>query len=345
MAGGPDRVGFNGWMTGWADRGRVSALVAAAALVPTLLLSAPPVSAAERPVSFGLAAANEAQLQEVEDDLGIVPAMVGLFADFVDAFPSEAVSRIHARGASALIALEPWDSDVGEADSQPAYALRSIVDGSFDNVLLTWFAAAAEASAGGPILVRFAPEMNGDWRPWGIGVHGNTSADFVAAWRHVQRLAAIAGADRLRWVWNPSVGYEGSAPLGPLYPGAKHVDLVALDGYNWGRTREWSRWQSFSEVFAPTVQEIRRIAPDKPWGIAETASASTGGNKATWIRRAYPAAQRLGARFLVWFNFDKETDWRLQQTPATTRAARQIVGDPDLVHVSPVPLLERRADR
>ncbi len=295
-----------------------------------------PAAAADRPVSFGLSAANAAQLQEIEEDLGAAPAMVGIFTDFVSPFPTEVVAGIHARGASALVALEPWDSQIGESEPQPDFSLRQITNGVYDEFLLSWFTAAASARAGGPVLVRFAPEMNGDWRPWGIGVNNNTSAEFVAAWRHVQRLADSVGADRLRWVWNPSIEYVGSAPLEPLYPGDAYVDLVALDGYNWGTTREWSTWKSFAEVFTPTVDVIRAIAPSKPWGVAETATASAGGHKATWIRRAYPAAQDLGARFLVWFNFDKETDWRLQQTPVTLRAARSVVRNSDLVHVLPI---------
>lgn len=323
-------------MRQWAARSRGIALRVSVVLLPAVLLSAAPATAEERPVSFGLSAWGEERLQEIEADLGVTPAMVGIFADFVSPFPTETVSRIHARGASALIALEPWDSNIGETALQPEYSLRAIASGVHDAVLLPWFAAAAQASEQGPVLVRFAPEMNGDWRPWGIGVHGNTASDFLAAWRHAQELAASVGAEGLRWVWNPNVLYDGSVPLEPLYPGDRHVDLIALDGYNWGTTREWSTWQSFAEVFTATVQEIQRIAPDKPWGIAETATTSKGGHKATWIKRAYPAAQRLGARFLVWFNFDKETDWRLQQTPVTLRAARQVVANPGLVHVSPI---------
>lgn len=315
-------------------RGR--ALVVGALLAPALLLPAAPAPAEERPVSFGLATPDEASLLAVEQDLGVVPAMVGIYADFIDPFPTNRVAQIHARGASALIALEPWDARRAGVDDQPEYSLRAIAQGGYDAFLREWFAAASEAAARGPILVRFAPEMNGDWAPWGIGVNGNTAEDFVTAWRHVQAVAGSVGADQVRWVWNPTVEYDGSHPLEPMYPGDQHVDLIALDGYNWGTTREWSTWQSFAEVFTPTLEEIRRIAPDKPWGVAETATTSEGGHKATWIKRAYPAAQRLGARFLVWFNFDKETDWRLQQTPVTLRAVRRVVADPDLVHVSPI---------
>ena len=91
-------------------------------------------------------------------------------------------------------------------------------------------------------MIRFAPEMNGDWRPWATGVNGNRPGDYVAAWRHVRRRFRRAGAGNVVWVWNPIIAYEGSTPLRELFPGSREVDWMAVDGYNWGSTRPWG-WQ------------------------------------------------------------------------------------------------------
>ena len=34
---------------------------------------------------------------------------------------------------------------------------------------------------------------------------------------------------------------------------------MAVDGYNWGTTRRWG-WQSYTDIFAPTVREFGTLA-------------------------------------------------------------------------------------
>ena len=189
--------------------------------------------------------------------------------------------------------------------------MASVAAGVHDEAISTWLSAAQQATARGRVIVRFAPEMNGDWNPWSPGVGGTTTSDYVAAWRHVVDVARSIGATNVEWMWNPNVALPHSTPLWRLYPGSEYVDLIGLDGFNWGTSRPGSRWQSFRDLFEPTVRRLRVIAPDKPWGVAETASARIGGNKVLWTRNALSQAQRLSAQFFVWFDFDKETDWRL----------------------------------
>ena len=87
-------------------------------------------------------------------------------------------------------------------------------------------------------MLRFAPEMNGDWLPWSTGVNGNRPGEYVAAWRHVRARFRRAGADNAVWVWNPIASYAGSTPLKQLFPGSRSVDWMAVDGYSWGAARE-----------------------------------------------------------------------------------------------------------
>ena len=171
-------------------------------------------------------------------------------------------------------------------------------------------------------MLRFAAEMNGDWLPWSTGVNGNRPGDYVAAWRHVRARFRRAGATNAVWVWNPTVDYDGATPLRSLFPGASQVDWLAVDGYNWGDTRAWG-WQSYADVFAPTVRQLAALAP-RPLMIAETASAP-GPRKAAWVTETFAAAHADGVDAVVWFEFDKETDWRLSSDPAVARAARDIL--------------------
>lgn len=255
-----------------------------------------------------------------EDALGFRAGVVGLFADFAHSpdFPQEMAARIAARGASPLIAWEPWDSHTATVD-QPGYRLRSIIDGDHDALIRRW--ATQVDSFGHKVLIRFAPEMNGDWRPWSPGVNGNTTGQYARAWRHVVGIFADQGAHNAVWVWNPIVESGGHTPMSEVYPGDDVVDLVALDGYNWGTTRPWG-WQGYDDIFAESVTALGRIAPGKPWLIAEVGCAP-GAGKPDWILELFARAKADGARAVVWFEFDKETDWRLSANAATSAAARQ----------------------
>jgi hypothetical protein len=53
--------------------------------------------------------------------------------------------------------------------------------------------------------------------------------------------------------WNPIAPYEGSTPLKELFPGSRHADRLALDGYNWGATCDWG-WQTYADVFAADIR-------------------------------------------------------------------------------------------
>jgi beta-mannanase len=274
---------------------------------------------------FGLDVPSLGQLDASEHAVGAHAAIVGTFADWAHTpdFPRGFAEAANRRGAVAMISWEPWDSWRGGAD-QPRYALRSIAAGRHDALVDRW--AAAVARYGRPVMLRFAPEMNGDWLPWSTGVNGNAAGDYVAAWRHVRERFRRAGAGNAVWVWNPSVDYAGATPLRELFPGPREVDWLAVDGYNWGDTRAWG-WQSYADIFAPTLRAFHALAPGRPEMIAETGSAP-GAGRAAWVTDTLRSARRDGLRAVLWFEFDKETDWRLAADPASARAARAVVGGP-----------------
>jgi hypothetical protein len=274
---------------------------------------------------FGMNVPSLAQLDRSESAIGARAAIVGTYADWAHTpdFPRGPADAVSARGAVPLISWEPWDSWRGGVD-QPRYALRRIVAGSYDPLIDRWATEIARYKR--PVMIRFAPEMNGNWRPWATGLNGNRPGDYVAAWRHVHRRFDRAGARNVVWVWNPIIAYEGSTPLRELFPGEREVDWTAVDGYNWGSTRPWG-WQSYADIFAPTLGALRRLAPRRPVMIAETGSAPDA-RKAAWVadtlRDAH--ADRLGA--VVWFEYDKETDWRLGADPASAGSAGAVVRGP-----------------
>jgi len=271
---------------------------------------------------FGMNVPSLAALDHAETAVGARAAIVGTFADWANTpdFPRHLADAIDERGAVPLFSWEPWDSSKGAAD-QPAYALRPIAAGAHDELIDRW---AREIRAyRRPVMLRFAAEMNGDWLPWSTGVNENRPGDYAAAWRHVRSRFRRAGADNAIWVWNPIATYDGATPLRGLFPGRGEVDWLAVDGYNWGSTRDWG-WQSYTDIFAPTLRELTALGPGLPVMIAETASAPDP-RKTAWVTDTLHRAHADGIDAVVWFEFAKEADWRLAESPAAARAAGTVL--------------------
>ncbi|MBF4631576.1 endoglucanase [Clavibacter michiganensis subsp. phaseoli] len=258
------------------------------------------------------------ELDAASTTLGESPSIVMSHVDFTHPAPISGLRSVAARGADSLITWEPWQGGAGV--DQSAYSNARVVAGDFDAYIRSW--GADLAKYGQPVYLRYGHEMNGNWYPWSDGVNGNASGSYVAAWRHVHDLVVAQGATNVRWVWSPNVPYPGSTDLASLYPGADQVDVVALDGYNWGAVAG-QRWTAPADLFGPGLAQLRAIAPGKPLVIAEVASSETGGSKADWDRDlvAYLQAQPDVVGF-VWFDFQKEEDWRIDSSAASAAALR-----------------------
>lgn len=303
------------------DRRRFASIVLTGALGAAGALAAAGQAAAASPLRFGVATPggpwSSAEVAEVTRLAGEPPSIEMWYADFRQPFPTAGVQAAASRGSTPLITWEPWRW--GGGISQPAYALARIASGDHDAYLQQW--GQALRAYGRPVTIRFAHEMNGNWYPWAEGVNGNGRGEYVAAWRHVHRVVRSAGGTNASWMWCPNVPYDGSVPMGGLYPGANYVNVAALDGYNWGTTQPWSTWTAPRDVFGPGLAQLRSVAPRKSIVIAETASAEAGGSKPDWITALVPylvaEAQVTG---FVWFHFNKENDWRINSSAASATA-------------------------
>jgi endoglucanase len=229
--------------------------------------------------------------------------------------------------------LETWD--VSE-DRIPLVTwhgtnLDEIISGADDALIHT--RAQAVRDFGAPIFLRWGWEMNGDWYEWS-GIANNTPgatdgpAKYVAAWRHIHDIFVEENVTNAVWVW--SINHESvpraswNAPEA-YYPGDEYVDWVGIDGYNWGTTRGWSKWRDFSALFDDTYSLFHQ---HKPIMIAEASSVETGGNKAAWIAQvmAQLPVSYPDIRALVWFDVDKEADWRPDSSDPSL-SAYKVMGD------------------
>lgn len=306
--------------------GKVSVTAKTSSIQASSVFTVTPAAPALPPVStaalrFGVATAGgpfaAAELDEASQLAGESPSSVLFYKDFLQAPPISEMNAVRARGAVPLITWEPWAW--GGGLEQPAYSLARIAVGDFDARITEW--GQALAAWGYPVQLRFAHEMNGNWYPWAEGVNGNQPGDYVRAWRHVHDVVAATGASNVSWVWSPNVPYYGSTDLAGLFPGTGYVDIVGLDGYNWGTSASWSGWIAPHDLFAPGIAQLRALAPGHPILIAETASSEAGGSKAAWNTDlvSYLAAQPDVMGF-VWFHMQKETDWRINSSDASAAA-------------------------
>ena len=265
------------------------------------------------------------QLASFESHAGKKASLYGYYASFFydSDFNASLASAISSRGTTPMLTWEPWEPN-GNVN-QPSYSLAQIANGSFDSYLNRW--ANEIKNWNRPLWLRFAHEMNGDWYPWSEGVNGNTSGQYVAAWRHVHDVFAQAGVTNVKWIWTPNVLMDGRPSLASLYPGDAYVDWVGFDGYNWGTSASWSTWQSPTSVMGATLAALRQITA-RPIVIGETASSEVGGSKAQWIQQFFSMlSANPDVKAFLWFNLNKENDWRIESSQAAQAAFAAGVAD------------------
>jgi hypothetical protein len=105
---------------------------------------------------------------------------------------------------------------------------------------------------------------------------------------------------------------------------------MGFDGYNWGTVQTTSTWQTFPTIASRIYAGL--AAKGKPIMIPETASTELGGDKASWIAGILPALEASfpQVKALVWFQMNKETDWRIDSSTAAKSAFVTMANDPYL---------------
>ena len=175
--------------------------------VPTTTTAPPPSGSRALGVYVHNSAWNHGLLDLYASSVGVMPAMALSYSDWAGSgdggnrFPRAMLDAFTARGITPVVTWEPWNWNGSGSD--PAYKLANIQAGNFDTYINSWVTGAR--AYGKPIYLRFAHEMNGNWYPWGVGVNGNTPAQFVSVWRKVVTMFRTRGATNVKFVWSPNV--------------------------------------------------------------------------------------------------------------------------------------------
>lgn len=181
-----------------------------------------------------------------------------------------------------------------------------------------------------PVLIRFAQEMNIERYHWGTSKNDfgpDSSEIYIQMFRYIVDLFRGLNANNVFWVFCPNVDSIPNEPWNAAklyYPGDQYVDIFGMDGYNWNineklasvRKQPWTApWRSFEKIFEELYKELKAINTYKPIIVFETASVTRTGDaaKSLWIKDAIGAAKKWGIKGIVWFQVNKEEDWRINQ--------------------------------
>ena len=231
----------------------------------------------------------------------------------------------------------PWDKEFPtareEADLQAGRVpmiswngtLNLGIDLGLQDDLIKTRAAAVKA-LGGKVLIRWMWEMDGRRKANDSG----HPALYVAAWRHIHDVFAAEGATNVQWVWCPNASAfadGGNAPS--FYPGDEYVDWICGDGYNWAPGRSGDQWRSFADIYGAFYDW--GVAHGKPLMVGEFgAQERNPGDKAQWLTDAREALKTKfpEIKAVLYFDANKDYDWRVSTSPETLAAFRAMANDP-----------------
>lgn len=237
----------------------------------------------------------------------------------------ERLTTIWDAGRTPLVTWEPFTPTPA---ATPGDILRRVVAGEYDEYLTEWAAALASWRAGSDgqigtdddrrLYLRPMHEPNGDWYPWAPASSDCDAETYVAAWRRLHRVVADAGVttDHVKWIWAVNHVDVGDVTAESLFPGDDVVDLVGVDGFNWGASQPWSEWRSPPAVFGEMFDRMRDHT-GLPVCVPEfgTTSLTVDGSdwvrKNRWLREAFAYFDAEDVPLAAYFDVEKETDWQV----------------------------------
>jgi beta-mannanase len=192
------------------------------------------------------------------------------------------------------------------------------------------------------VIIEFAPEMNARFgAPWQAEGDTAMAYGYRAAWRRVVAVSRDAGLESARWLWSPSAGNPyTNQPTGGThwnwmdryYPGDDVVDYVGVHAFNDAESQR--AWVPFVELVDGdaadrAISMLVQMHPRKPIILSELASSELPGKpgaKGAWITAAFDAMNRCAPiAAVVWFDADKERDWRVSSSAQSLAAFRAAV--------------------
>lgn len=220
-----------------------------------------------------------------------------------------------------------WEPMIISENRETAIPYQHILNGNYDAYL--GFIADEIKKWHKPLIIRFAQEMNLERYHWGTikeQFNDQSPKIYIHLFRYLVMFFRNRGVQNVLWAFCPNVDSIPNTTWNQpknYYPGDGYVDILGMDGYNWAITPEiaqekqltWARpWQSFEQLFYKLHQELQDIAPGLPIAVFETSTANREGeDKQVWLKEAIKTAQEWNLWGVIWFQINKEEDWRIYQ--------------------------------
>jgi hypothetical protein len=226
---------------------------------PTPPLSTPSSTSVNLSIPFGAFTGNTKPLGSYQ----------ALFVGDGDSF------SVDAKGFTEPLVVY-WESN---------YSAAQITAGKADNFLKNWNTQMGAYKQ--PVYFVVLDEMNltGEY-PYA----GNPGA-FKTAYQHVAGL--FSSRTNVKLAYDPNVSFSGNPTSNfvAYYPGDNFVDVVGLDGFDFGG-------QTFSQVFSSSLVAMKSDFPTKPLWILSTGSVD---NDPAFITAAFSS----GVQGIIFFDYQQ----------------------------------------
>jgi hypothetical protein len=158
-------------------------------------------------------------------------------------FPLSTAEMVHQLKKTPFIRLL-LRTNLEQGHADPGFTLERIIRGDFDPDQREW--ARGARLFGGPLLVEYGTEVNGDWFPWnsqwntgfqdddGVVTLSTGQGRFKGAYRHIISIFRQEGAANISWVFHVNSEDKPSVPWNRLedyYPGDNWIDWIGVSVY------------------------------------------------------------------------------------------------------------------
>lgn len=259
----------------------------------------------------------QTKLKALDTWAGKKHTIVGWFFDIVTESGSQGGTDFNFKGQLENLWVNGYVSFVNLGATGVTAA--EIANGKYDKNLSYLAQSYADFVNGGPGRRAFiAPlqEMNGYWVPYKYDPVG-----YKLAYERIQSIFISKGIDaaEIWWTFAPNGWSEDWNGFELYYPGDDKVDVVSYSSYNYGfcpvGLEDWRKWADYSLVHQPYIERMRRMAPNKPIIVAQTATTAQYPSagvyntsiKNTWLIDSYNKfADEPGIIAILYFDINKE---------------------------------------
>jgi hypothetical protein len=236
--------------------------------------------------------------------------IVHVYHKWDDDFPTQSDKEYVRDGAYLMLSWAGSDT-------------RSTAAGTYDDVIR---ARADEIKAlNAPVFLEWRWEMD---RP-NLSTVVHSTADYIAAWRHIRSLFVAEGVTNVSWVWCPTAAGFAAGRAQAYYPGDDQTDWICADAY------PGSSSSSLATLMAP-VLAFSAAHPARPLMLGEFGVRDKGGDsQAAWLRAAHAWAATVPAlKAVVYFDANYRdasgfvSPLSIQGSPSSVSAFKAWLADP-----------------